>query len=133
MKTIGFAGTFYTLWEVSKPYKLYINKHTFYMAVDYHYFKNISIDLERAKEKMGDSDYNIDLNLKGNSSWTEGNKEDTIFDRSKVDDFIIPMDLKGAGRDIRKMGLNDEASINRDSIKILWSMYLKKDIGIIKF
>jgi len=79
MKTIGFNGTFYTLWEVSAPYKLYINKHTFYMAVDYTYFKRMSLCLESAKRQIGDFNYNVDLNLKGNSSWIQRNEKDTFL------------------------------------------------------
>jgi hypothetical protein len=128
MKTIGFANKFYTLWEVGSPYRKYVNEHTFFMAIDYTYFKNLSFDLDKAKEKMGESDYNIDLNLKGSQSWTYEDKGNMIFDRSKVSDYIIPDGIKGAGRDIRKMGLGEDISQNQKAIKMLWGVYLKKDI-----
>lgn len=126
MKTIGFANKFYTLWEVSKPYRVYINEYQFYMRTDFTYYKNLSFDLEKAKKKMSDSKYNIDLNLKGSSSWSFEDKDNVKFDRSKVSDKAVPFDIKQLknykGRNIMWLGENES------EIKALWTMYLKKDI-----
>ena len=58
MFTIGFTNEFYTLWDVQDEGNYYI--------------KNLSKDLEAAKAKMLGKqgiDWNIDLNVRGESTW----------------------------------------------------------------
>jgi len=58
METIGFGGTYYTLW--------YVYENDGY--VHYDYVKNISTDEEKAKRLYPEAD--IDMSLKGNHSFT---------------------------------------------------------------
>ena len=113
-KIIGFTSVYYTLWDVSEPYRYYFNEHNFEWRVDKCYLKNLSKDFEVAKSKMGDSDYEIDLNLKGCSSFfiRVGNKINsdlppTMFPTGKL-----------VGQDIT-------TCIDKHA---LWFMYLKKSI-----
>lgn len=69
MKTIGFATEFYTLWDVSEVYREYVNEHQWYDKQDFVYLQNLSKTLEGAKAKLN-GEYAIDLELRGNSSYT---------------------------------------------------------------
>lgn len=69
MKVIGFATKYYTLWEVSKPSTEKVDDYSFRRVQRYDYIQNLSMDLESAKAKLGDSKYEIDLELKGSSSF----------------------------------------------------------------
>lgn len=78
-QVIGFAGTFYTLWDVRKDEvyytapngKHYLTGYTYY----YTYLRNISTDLDKAKSLY--PDLGIDEGLKGKTqSWVSENKED---------------------------------------------------------
>ncbi len=74
MKTIGFTTVYYTLWNVSEPFE----KPVFYNGMkigsqtcqNFTYCQNLSHDLERAKAKLADQPYEIDLELRGHSSYT---------------------------------------------------------------
>ena len=70
MKTIGFANKYYTLWIVGEPYREYTSEYSFYEKQDLTYVKNLSMDLEKAKEKLKGEEYDVDLNLRGSSSFT---------------------------------------------------------------
>lgn len=70
MKVIGFTNKYYTLWEVSEPYIVYVSRFEYYEKQDFGYIQNLSMDLEKAKAKLEGSDYRIDLELKGQSSFT---------------------------------------------------------------
>lgn len=62
MKTIGFAGTFYTLWDIEIE-RVNIALGAWYDKVICTYYKNLSKDLNEAIEKAGTS--NVDENLRG--------------------------------------------------------------------
>jgi hypothetical protein len=65
MKTvIGFSNIYYTLWQISEPYKVYTSPKTWYEKVNVCYIKNLSMDLEEAKSKVPNFDY-VNLELKG--------------------------------------------------------------------
>lgn len=122
MKTIGFTNKFYTLWSVSVPYKEYINKYDFYMKQDCGYIQNLSTDLEKAKAKI-EGDYNIDLELRGSSSFTrDWNNNNSLG--TDLKEYQYPTGIRSvfSGRDIR------EFNNNEDDIKALWVMYLKNNI-----
>lgn len=69
MKTIGFTNKYYTLWEVSEPYKVHVNAFQWYEKQDFTYLKNLSKTLEGAKSKL-QGDFVVNLELRGNSSFT---------------------------------------------------------------
>lgn len=62
MKTIGFAGTFYTLWDIQVE-RINIALGEWYDKVTCTYYKNLSKNLDEAIEKAGTD--NVDENLKG--------------------------------------------------------------------
>lgn len=62
MKTIGFAGTFYTLWDVESE-RIDISIGASYNKFTCTYYKNLSKDLNDAILKAGTN--NIDETLKG--------------------------------------------------------------------
>jgi len=73
MKVIGYANVYYTLWEVSEPYKKYTSATSFYWETSYHYFQNLSMDFGVAKAKVCHEPYEVDLELRGSSSFTKRN------------------------------------------------------------
>jgi len=62
MKTIGFAGTFYTLWDVQVE-RVNVALGAWYDKVTCTYYKNLSKSLNEAIEKAGTS--NVDESLRG--------------------------------------------------------------------
>ena len=62
MKTIGFGGTFYTLWDV-KSDRINLGIGASYNKITCTYYKNLSKDLNEAILKAGID--NFDENLKG--------------------------------------------------------------------
>jgi len=79
MLTIGFTTEYYTLWEVSEPFKKYtggvvingVFSGHYYMVQECIYRQNLSKDYNKAIEKaaaMGE--YAIDLDLRGHSSFS---------------------------------------------------------------
>jgi hypothetical protein len=74
MRTIGFTEVYYTLWEVGEIYEEPVFYNGLKVGVNYKqdvfYVKNLSMDLEKAKAKMVDEKYCIDLELRGHSSFT---------------------------------------------------------------
>lgn len=74
MNTIGFANIYYTLWEVGEPYedKRYYDGMCVGSTIKQHvvYVQNLSQDLDKAKEKLAGSEYKIDLELRGHSTFT---------------------------------------------------------------
>lgn len=70
MKVIGFTKKFYTLWEVSEPYREYTSAHSFYEKVDYVFIQNLSTSLDKAKSKLS-GEFEVDLSLKGSSSFSK--------------------------------------------------------------
>lgn len=62
MKTIGFAGTFYTLWDV-KVERVNVALGAWYDKVTCTYYQNLSKNLEEAIVKAGTD--NVDETLKG--------------------------------------------------------------------
>lgn len=103
--TIGFGGTFYTLWRVT-PYERWDTSGDFprkYLAVAYQYLRNLSIDLDRAKAKLketiGDEVFDVDLTLHG-EKWFE---RITYYDAEPPKDYTFTFGrLKG--EDIREAG-----------------------------
>jgi hypothetical protein len=113
-KIIGFTNVFYTLWDVSEPYQYYFDEHNFEYRVDCVYIKNLSKDFEVAKSTMGDSEYEVDLKLRGCSSFWKSvgkkkncNLSPTLFPTGKL--------------------VGEEITTCTDE-KALWFMYLKKSI-----
>ena len=70
--TIGFASKYYTYWLVSKPYNTTVGSYQ-HTRVDYQYIQNLSFNEEKAKKRIvelsGDSDFQIDLELRGSKSF----------------------------------------------------------------
>lgn len=62
MKTIGFAGTFYTLWDV-KTERVNIALGAWYDKVTCTYYQNLSKNLDEAIAKAGTD--NVDEGLRG--------------------------------------------------------------------
>lgn len=62
MKTIGFAGTFYTLWDV-KVERVNVALGVWYDKVICTYYQNLSKNLNEAIEKAGTD--NVDEGLRG--------------------------------------------------------------------
>ena len=56
MTTIGFGGTFYTLWDVESS-KVDIAAGVYYNMVTATYYKNLSKDLNEAKLKAGTDNF----------------------------------------------------------------------------
>lgn len=74
MKTIGFGGTFYTLWDVSADVK-YTDANHRQLITNYCYYKNLSMDLNSAKAKViaefgPDTKYQVDLSVKGQKTYS---------------------------------------------------------------
>lgn len=117
---IGFANKYYTLWDVSEPYKVYTSKHTYYEKVDYIYIQNLSFDLDKSIEKaamLGCKTNEVDHELYGRSN-SFSKKSSIRYD--ELTGYQIPPDISVAmsGIDIRTC----------NSINILWAIYFKKDI-----
>lgn len=74
MKVIGFTEVYYTLWEVGEVYQEQI--YSMGMVVgsvskqQVTYIKNLSMDFEKAKKKLAGEKFDIDLELRGHSSFT---------------------------------------------------------------
>lgn len=66
---IGFTTRYYTRWEVSGPFKVYINATDWYEQMCYTYVHNLSMTLDQAMAKMdeqvGKDNYKIDVTLFG--------------------------------------------------------------------
>lgn len=77
MLTIGQANVYFTLWEVSEPFKEYTSATSFYWKVDYWYRQNLSMNLEAAIAKLEGGEYKIDLELRGSKSYS-------VFDRNQL-------------------------------------------------
>lgn len=78
METIGFANTFYTLWDVSTEIEYYTDLNGKHWPkcekTHFHYIKNISTDLEKVKSLY--PDLSIDEELRGKSlSWTKESED----------------------------------------------------------
>lgn len=71
MKTIGFAGTFYTLWDV-KVERVNVALGAWYDKVTCTYYQNLSKNLEDAIIKAGTD--NVDETLRGKRKSFEFNK-----------------------------------------------------------
>ena len=68
INTIGFAGTYYTLWKVSEPYEVSVGMYSHYIQTDHTFIQNLSKDLGKAKAKIH-VDFEINLELRGQSSF----------------------------------------------------------------
>lgn len=78
MLTIGFANKYYTLWDVSEVYTEHYSKYSYREKQDFNYIQNLSMDLDKAKAKLKDKEFKVDLELRGSSSYTtEGKIIDT--------------------------------------------------------
>lgn len=106
MLTIGFATTFYTLWDVNTYQKWgqSMGKPYSYMETSHQYLRNLSMDLDEAKAKLqaviGDQAFGVDLNLRG-KSWFITTEE--IKDPEPPKDYTFTFG-KLKGSDIRKAG-----------------------------
>ena len=131
---IGFASKHHTLWEVSAPYKHYFGgqQHDFEWRTNYTYVQNLAYDKAEAIEKAigkGCTVTDIDENLRGRSNQSFFTTGEKGTDRP---DYMFPPNIHRHGKgDIRIAGNTDYSAdhvVNQDSIKALWSMYLKKSI-----
>lgn len=131
---IGFARQFFTLWDVSEPYRHYTSEYNWEYRVNFTYLRNLSKDEEKAKIKakgFGVKDLEVDRELFGRNSsfYTTGRKG---TDRPDWE-YPAKMHRHGYG-DIREMGteLHSDARAVREQaeleVKALWTLYLKKDI-----
>ena len=81
IKTIGFGGVYYTLWEVYPPEKVVLSDGVWYESQQFVYIQNLAKDLDVAKSKVV-GDFVIDLSLKGKGSFIikgDVQKEDEVF------------------------------------------------------
>jgi hypothetical protein len=130
-KRIGFANQFFTLWNVSKPYKHYFNEYAYEWRTDLQYIQNLSKDEKAAQDKavkFGAVCLEVDEYLRGRSSsfFTSGDKG---IDYSNTPEYIYPAGIHRDGRgDIRDFLSPDSPILHVDQIKALWTLYLKKDI-----
>lgn len=88
-QVIGFATQYYTLWNVSEPTKRELSAHDYTFVTTYTYRQNLSKSLDKAKEKLKGTDYEIDLSLRGTSSFETSsgrfsNLEDYHFSFGKL-------------------------------------------------
>ena len=131
---IGFATVFHTLWDVSEPYKHYFGaeRYDFEWRIDYQYIQNLAMEEDNAILKaigFGATQLDVNEKLKGISSVsfyeTGGRGTDRPY-------YMFPPNIHKHGLgDIRKAGSLEYAGthvINQDSVKALWTMYLKKEI-----
>jgi hypothetical protein len=135
MLTIGFTKVYYTLWDVSEPYKHYYGQGGFdwEWRTNYHYLRNLSKDEQKAKDKarykFGVTSLEPDHDLYGrNSSFFVSGEKGT--DRPPPPDWEFPTGIHraGEGKDIRQMGMGDNQEVNEKEIAALWTLYLKKSI-----
>jgi len=82
MKTIGFAGTFYTLWDV-KVERVDVALGAWYDKVTCTYYQNLSKNLDEAIAKAGTD--NVDETLRGKRRSFEYNKPVVIEPRVMTD------------------------------------------------
>lgn len=118
MLTIGFTNKYYTLWNVSAPYKHYTSEYNYVIKVDKIYSRNLSMNLEEAKKKVeklvDGGEYVVDLTLCGECGW---NFSETINEGTDRPYWQFPTG-RLEGVDIRTC----------EDVAALWHMYLKKDI-----
>lgn len=110
---IGFAGTFYTLWNVQTEsiYLTDINGQSYLAGVKGHfnYIKNISTDLEKAKALHPDLEVDEDLYGR-NKSWSDFKRADRVNENPHIMTFG-----KYINRDISEL-------IEQDFDYILWML-----------
>lgn len=81
MLVLGFSNSYYTLWEVSEPYKKYsggmvlngVFTGSFEMVQDCIYLQNLSLDYNEALKKITErsgNKFRIELELRGHTRWT---------------------------------------------------------------
>ena len=85
MKVIGFAGTYYTGWEITEEDRPLGNGRT-YKVYHYFYCQNLSKDPNVARAKWGTDE--IDMDLRGTKS----------FERSEMPKEEVPIDCFPFGR-----------------------------------
>lgn len=85
MKTIGFAGTFYTLWDV-KVERVNVALGAWYDKVTCTYYQNLSKNLDEAIAKAGTD--NVDEGLRGKRKSFEY-KTQTVLEPSLMTDREI--------------------------------------------
>lgn len=106
MLTIGFTTQYYTLWDVNsfKKSKVVRGEIKWYLCTEYLYLRNLSMDLEKAKEKVmslgPNTQYNIDLALHG-TKWFMSEKE--VREPGQEYDYTFSFG-KLKGSDIRDAG-----------------------------
>jgi hypothetical protein len=129
MKTIGFAGMYYTLWSVETE-KVYISVGAWYYKTAYTYYQNLSKDLDQAKEKaknLGIKEFSIDENLRGK-------KKSFSYNSYTV---IEPKLITDAERLYRIIMVNDRenlvAGVREEALKQAWKLgYLEAVRGEFK-
>lgn len=125
MLTIGFTTVYYTLWDVNSFMKsaLVNGEVKWYRCTSHQYLRNLSHDLDKAKEKvMGlgqETQYNIDLDLHG-TKWfvteTEvrvaGQEHDYTFSFGRMKG----QDIRVAGAWIPESRARYNENLERDKI-----------------
>jgi hypothetical protein len=106
MLTIGFTTVYYTLWNVNSfmKSKAVRGEVKWYLCTEYQYLRNLSLNLDKAKEKImslgPQTQYNIDLTLHG-TKWFETEKEVHIAGQERDYTFTFG---RFRGQDIRSIG-----------------------------
>ena len=86
MLTIGFAGTFYTLWNIESE-RVNVSLGAWYEKVTCTYYKNLSKNLDEAIKKSGIA--NVDESLKGKRKSFEFKKPLVIEPKVMTDREIL--------------------------------------------
>jgi len=86
MKTIGFAGTFYTLWDV-KVERVNVALGAWYDKVTCTYYQNLSKNLDEAIAKAGTD--NVDEGLRGKRKSFEYNTPKVLNPNVMTDREIL--------------------------------------------
>ena len=86
MKTIGFAGTFYTLWDV-KVERVNVALGAWYDKVTCTYYQNLSKNLDEAIAKAGTD--NVDEGLRGKRKSFEYNTPKVLNPNVMTDRDIL--------------------------------------------
>jgi len=86
MKTIGFAGTFYTLWDV-KVERVNVALGAWYDKVTCTYYQNLSKNLDEAIAKAGTD--NVDEKLRGKRKSFEYNTPKVLNPNVMTDREIL--------------------------------------------
>jgi hypothetical protein len=137
MRTIGFAGTFYTLWDV-KSERIDVALGAWYEKITCTYYQNLSKNMGEAIVKAGTD--NVDESLKGKRKSFEYNKPlilepKLITEAERLWRIICVNDIPNLVSGIReeafeqakKLGYLTECIDEKEGIYYQWNGKLKYD------